>query len=265
MAESRVARLRREANELQDAMIRYGFDELVVPNHPDPDMKRPMVKHINGQWTLELMRDYFATCNYGPLGLLLHSMIVLDFDSAEAFDSMAPLFPVLTDPATPYETTKKGRHVFLRRTALTEQLELHDGARKLYENGEEMKIDIKTECSPKLQRTEPTAGYLQIAPSPGKKWVVPLRDFPPPPMPDDMARWIAARIQSKPKKGPKGAAAPRKRKRRVAAAAADGAGAAHAALASSASRGTTSWYAGAAPFEAHAAGGRSTSRATATQ
>lgn len=77
----------------------------------------------------------------------------------------------------------------------------------MFESGQgsrKLPVDIKTRCS------TGTAGIVVIAPTPGKAWIASLATHAPPPIPDELVRWIDQKLcrnKSEPE-------APKKRRRR---------------------------------------------------
>ncbi|DBA86578.1 TPA: hypothetical protein ACH3X1_005056 [Trebouxia sp. C0004] len=70
------------------------------------------------------------------------------------------------------ETTSKGAHYY-RRTTLCNELGLTDGP-----------LNKQADFSS-------ITGVLVVCPSPGKRWVRPLYNHPPPPIPDELAHTLA--------------------------------------------------------------------------
>lgn len=161
--------------------------------------KNPARKHMNGQWTMQNAVRHFEfrarpfTLGRSTVGILLSDMMVLDFDSSELYDKVVAKFPEMEQ--TVRERTKKGMHIFFMRTPLVEELSLLDGARQFFgeEDGVALKLDLKTITS------TTTSGFIVVAPSPGKEWITSLLDEKPQPLPDRLARWLAAARDANPK------------------------------------------------------------------
>ncbi len=184
------ARVRDEALALQDALDRWGLDDVVIPTKTvdGPLSKTPCVRHKQG-WDAECARRFFrgepADSRVG-LALCLRSMIVLDFDTEASYDTMLRQFPALGAPDAPRARTAKGWHVLFRRTPELDALGVWDKARCLTVDGVEVPVDVKTRAS------TGTGGILAVYPSAGKEWVVDLKEVQPPPMPDGLVRWLDA-------------------------------------------------------------------------
>ena len=182
--------MRDEALALQDALDRWGLDDVVIPTKTvdGPLSKTPCVRHKQG-WDAECARRFFrgepADSRVG-LALCLRSMIVLDFDTEASYDTMLRQFPALGAPDAPRARTAKGWHVLFRRTPELDALGVWDKARCLTVDGVEVPVDVKTRAS------TGTGGILAVYPSAGKEWVVDLKEVQPPPMPDGLVRWLDA-------------------------------------------------------------------------
>lgn len=153
--------------------------------------KRPVVFHKNDAWLLDDAIDFFKNENaeVHELGIRCVDVFAIDFDEPSAYDTLAERFPCLKE--APMETTKKGMHVFFRRTPLLDEAEIWDAARKMRENGQVLPIDIKTATGSVDKKTGiRTSGILVVAPSEGKTWVRSIFDHEIKPVPPDLARWI---------------------------------------------------------------------------
>jgi hypothetical protein len=179
-------------------LIGYGLDkDRPVPGWDIVDgekpKKTPARKHKKGEWTMQNALRHFKlqarpfTLGRSTVGILLSHMMVLDFDTNELYDKLVVKFPEMEQ--TVRERTRQGMHIFFMRTPLVEELSLLDGAGQFF--GEEdgvalTKLDLKTITS------TTTSGFIVVAPSPGKKWITSLLDEKPQPLPDRLARWLAA-------------------------------------------------------------------------
>jgi hypothetical protein len=163
---------------------------------PDPAKgileKSPAVRHKDGQWSREKARAYFqdvrtAGKHVPYLGIQLRDLFVLDIDTHAAILDMVARFPELEAPEVPRQLTKKGKHYVFLRTALADELEVTDSARGLQLDGATLPVDIKTRTG------TGTAGILAVWPSPDKEWEASIFDRPPPPpVPDNLVRWLHA-------------------------------------------------------------------------
>jgi hypothetical protein len=201
-----------------EQLQQWGLADLPIPLlRPDKARRRdgkectgktPVVCHREGQWDARKVVEYFSDrlrCGqHAPyLGLVLKSLFVLDCDTHEVARRLEARFPCLRSDLVPKQSTRKGKHYVLMRTPLADYLGLTDSARGLREGGELLKVDIKTVTS------TGTGGILSVWPSPEKRWQVPLLGLRPPPLPEELARWIHARKIGKGSGSGSGARAPR--------------------------------------------------------
>ncbi len=156
--------------------------------------KQPKYKHKGGVWSwasfthhLERQTDAFE------LGILLQTLIVLDFDDAQEAQRWETRYPILH--TCPLAKTKKGCHYYLSRTPLCDDLELYDKARCFTEAGQILDVDLKTRCS------TGSGGNIVVSPSTGKSWIRPLYSCAIPDVSDDFAGELAA-MYHKPKASP---------------------------------------------------------------
>lgn len=174
------------AKEWVTAYLESGF--LPIPGRPSSGGKSPLRAHKpkNGQllWTRETARmrlGEFAT-NY--VGLLLdRELFVLDFDTAAAHEDWHSCFRDAFD-ATVCCATRKGFHLWFRRSALTDTLDLTDGPLGFVADpnggrGTKYPVDVKTRTGVASDVRLPdgsiqkyyTPGFLSVPPSPNKKWI----------------------------------------------------------------------------------------------
>lgn len=179
--------------------------------------KSPAFKHKDGKFKAEEATAFFSATDGRAekyfIGLRLTRLIVIDVDCLELAEGpMRERFPELWSDAVPRQRTKKGYHFVFERDSEVDNVGITDGARKMWENGVELPVDIKTITS------TGTAGILTVWPSPDKVWEVSLLEVKPPPLPKSLLTWIIACFSNKRKKPPsagfvptakKAAAAPR--------------------------------------------------------
>ncbi|KAG2424976.1 hypothetical protein HXX76_014134 [Chlamydomonas incerta] len=157
--------------------------------------KNPLYCHKNGTWDWPQFDKLMASdSTFGQLqpafmgehdiGILLHSLCVVDVDSMAQASVLEERFPVLKE--APRERTRKGMHYFFLRSPKADAEGYYDG-RAQREHG----IDFKTVCH------TGTSGFVLVAPSTDKKWVAPLWEVAPFPIPDDLLHKVA-----KPRHGP---------------------------------------------------------------
>lgn len=145
----------------------------LLKNHPKniavplvENKKNPIPKHKNDVWTWDDVKS--NNTRFLNFGILLKTLIVFDFDSQDLAEKYEDKFPVLKN--APAESTKKGMHYFFLRSTVCDAMNIYDKSRFMGINAD--KIDIKTICS------TGTSGVLAVCPSPNKKWVRPLWEYP---------------------------------------------------------------------------------------
>lgn len=185
---------REEGGRLLAVFESYGLRDLPIPGHPGAS-KNPMLRHRGGQYTRSaadrLMNGTQAPPSPNPnLGILLIDLIVLDFDDGALYHQLLRGGVLPAAGSTPLARTKKGYHVFFRRSPLANELQLTDNARVFYDaSGRLMELDVKTVTRGELNNV-PTAGFLAVYPSPNKGWVVDIGDCAPMDIPDTLVRWL---------------------------------------------------------------------------
>ena len=145
----------------------------------------------------------------GDLGLLCdNGIFVIDFDTEELFEEWYPDFKETFD-RTAMAKTRKGYHVWLRRTPLCDELNLHDGPMGnvpgvLGPDGKPLKkpMDIKSLTGSKSVVPDPadpsrtvdyyTPGFCAVYPSPNKVWIRSVLDTPMLDVPEALARRLLA-------------------------------------------------------------------------
>ena len=157
--------------------------------------KTPFLTHKDGKFTTEYSLNWWkvnGAKHQVDLGICMRSLIAIDVDCPELAARMEARFPCMATAVQ--ATTRKGRHYVWRRSQLCEDLQIWDGAGRLWEGGEKLPVDIKTICE------TGTAGMLMVAPSPDKSWVgEPLYSYVRgvPEFPDELAHWVADCSQRK--------------------------------------------------------------------
>ena len=147
--------------------------------------KVPAYPHKNGSWTWKAFHDALPKQrDVFNVGILLKSLIVLDFDDEKEADKWVEKFESLK--TCPLQKTSKGFHFIFRRSALCDQLGLFDKARCLANDDKILDVDLKTICQ------TGTAGVLSVAPSQGKHWIRAIYDHPVSKMPDQLATYLAS-------------------------------------------------------------------------
>ena len=178
-----------------EAFLREHYSECVLMPTKNNDpfaancpgaSKQPGQPHV-GRTAEQLWSawDVHGRANHdrGLLILLRAGLIVIDVDDMDLVDVLEGVCPELTETAT--QATAKGRHYFFRRTPECDRAEVCDQARTLaYDNGEVIPLDIKSRCS------TGTGGVISVVPSPGKRWLRTLYDFPPLDLPEAMLELI---------------------------------------------------------------------------
>lgn len=140
--------------------------------------KAPMFKHANGEWSWHR----YMRMAHDPernVGILLRDLCVVDVDCKAICGELCRRFPILLETAR--ETTRKGMHFFFRRSVRANTHGYYDGACQRLAS-----VDFKTVSS------NGTSGFLVVAPSTDKRWVVApwdLADLPE--IPDDLLTAIA--------------------------------------------------------------------------
>lgn len=161
---------------------------LPIPGRPSSGGKSPLFAHKPkaGQllWTREVARKKLGEFTTQYVGLLLdRGLFVLDFDTAASFEDWRSCFPDAF-AATVCCATRKGFHVWFKRSTLTDSLDLTDGPLGFIADpngGRGMKypVDIKTRTGVASDVRLPdgsiqkyyTPGFLSVPPSPNKKWI----------------------------------------------------------------------------------------------
>ena len=161
--------------------------------------KSPAFKHKDGKFKAEEATAFFSAPDGRAekyfIGLRLTRLITIDVDSLElAEGAMRERFPELWSDTVPRQRTKKGYHFVFARDDAVDRAGIVDGARKMWENGVELPVDIKTITS------TGTAGILTVWPSPDKVWEVSLLNVKPPPLPKSLLQWIISCFANKRKK-----------------------------------------------------------------
>jgi hypothetical protein len=156
-----------------------------VPMPSEAGTKRPMFPHSSCSWgwdDLEAFLRQMPPQRSVDIGILLKDMCVVDVDSKEQCADFEQRFPILT--TVPCEDTAKGRHYFLRRSALANRLGFFDG-RAQREQG----IDFKSICR------SGSSGFIVVAPSKDKTWVrEPWTCCCPPEIPDALLAAVAVPV-----------------------------------------------------------------------
>jgi hypothetical protein len=147
--------------------------------------KQPKYKHKGGVWSWDSFTHHLQRqTDAFELGILLQSMIVLDFDDAQEAQRWEAQYAILH--ACPLAKTRKGFHYYLSRTPLCDDLELYDKARCFTEGSQILDVDLKTRCS------TGSGGNIVVSPSAGKSWIRPLYSCAIPDVPDDFAERLAS-------------------------------------------------------------------------
>lgn len=160
------------------------------------DTKSPMFAHKLKQWNWNIFKsrtsNLIKTGQSFGLAILVRSLLVLDFDDLHIAYAWEIRFPILT--VVPMETTKHGRHYFLGRTSLCDDLALFDKAGAFADADTHTlidKVDLKT-----VSKTG-TSGVVVVAPSQNKQWVRSLLDTEIIDIPDEMTHQLADMYQAR--------------------------------------------------------------------
>lgn len=184
-----------QALQLQDRLLRLGSQSVVVP--VVPGTKRPAVKH-NGRhtWTAANAYTWFRGNKAGDVGILLQSELVLDFDDKDSFFATRRLFPELA--RAPTETTRRGVHVFFRRSSALDAAGFSDCPLKDPATGASLKIDAKTVTNSDVEGVK-TRGLLVVAPTAGRQWLpgLSLMKVDPPEPSAALVAWLLERGKTK--------------------------------------------------------------------
>jgi hypothetical protein len=137
-----------------------------------------MFPHASKQWSWHLFLRYRLE-PMGCVGILLHDLCVIDVDCKAVCGELCERFPILLTTAR--ERTLQGMHFFFRRSKRADTHGYYDGAAQKLTC-----VDFKTVCS------NGTSGFLVVAPSANKKWVVAPWDLIElPEIPDDLLDAVA--------------------------------------------------------------------------
>lgn len=145
---------------------------------PVAENKAPMFAHANKQWSWHR----FLRLQFAPdrnVGILLHDLCVVDVDCKAICAELCNRFPILL--TTAHEKSRKGMHFFFRRSLRANAYGYYDGAAQRMTS-----VDFKTVCS------NGTSGFVVVAPSTDKEWVIApweLADLPE--IPDDLLDVVA--------------------------------------------------------------------------
>jgi hypothetical protein len=154
------------------------------------------VSHPGGgvpRWTRTLARKNlheFDRCD--ELGLLMtESLLVVDFDTEAVYAEWHEQFKELFD-STALVRTKKGYHVYLKRSTYADAKQVYDGPMGFLWSAEQGKvvkrdIDLKTLTASTSTVLDDdgaaavyhTPGFLSTPPSTGKLWVRSIFEWPP--------------------------------------------------------------------------------------
>ena len=146
--------------------------------------KAPAYSHKNGDWSWERLGKALKVQKEAyNVGILLRTILVLDFDDTEEVERWMSRYEFLSE--CPVQQTSKGLHFFMRRTPLCDELALYDKARCFSIDGQVVDVDLKTLCK------TGTSGVISVAPSDGKKWLKSLEDHVLPDIPEKFARTLA--------------------------------------------------------------------------
>lgn len=162
--------------------LKQDKDNVLIPC----ENKRPLYSHKasakSSKWTYDKSVNYTDWHNH-DIGILLKTLIVLDFDSKQTAQEWEDKFEILKD--VPMETTKKGAHYYFYRTPLCDEKEIYDKSRAIYIDNIQIDIDIKTICS------TGTAGLCICGPSKNKQWIRPIWNTYIYTIPDELTEYIA--------------------------------------------------------------------------
>ena len=137
------------------------------------------------------------------LGLLaVNGLLVIDFDDMALYEEWHALFASSFD-ATVAAKTRKGMHVFYKRTPLCDELQLTDGplGSTVGPDGRAVKkpLDLKTITSRTQTVTRPdgttyeyaTPGFVEVAPTKNKTWLRSPTEHAILAVPDEVARKLS--------------------------------------------------------------------------
>jgi len=186
---------RQAAQDLLDA----GF--LPIPSKE----KRPAVAHKprpgggGPLWTREVARrNMHLFDTYRELGVLCdNGVVVIDFDDVTTYDAWRADGLGSVFDATVLAKTRKGFHVWFRRSALCDQLDLFDGPTgfRIDADGRKIKnpIDVKTITRAtttvtvdNAEHVYHTPGFCSTWPSANKSWINSPFDFVLQPLPESL-------------------------------------------------------------------------------
>jgi hypothetical protein len=137
-----------------------------------------MFPHANRQWTWHRFLGLGLSADR-DIGLLLRGLCVVDVDCLAISAELCSRYPILL--RTAHETTRKGMHFFFRRSKMADAHGYYDGAAQKLAC-----VDFKTVCS------NGTSGFLVVAPSENKRWVIAPWDLTElPEIPDDLLQAVA--------------------------------------------------------------------------
>lgn len=116
--------------------------------------KAPMFPHKDGAWTWKSFEDFKGKCT--DIGVLLHTLCVVDVDTQAAVVALVDRFPILN--LVPCERTTRGYHYWFIRP--DNECMYFDGAAQVIPG-----VDFKS------VHKNGTSGLVVVAPSAGKKWI----------------------------------------------------------------------------------------------
>lgn len=157
----------------------------VNKTNDDGDKKIPLWPH-KGVATSELWRRWMNNgskdCSKGLVMIIRSGLIVIDVDNKELASTLELDYPELLQTAT--QETKKGFHYFFKRTTACDDNGIYDKSQGLMKDGNKLPIDIKTVCK------NGTGGVISLYPSPDKKWLRPIYECEPLPIPETLVKFI---------------------------------------------------------------------------
>lgn len=178
-----------QALQLQDRLESLGSESVVVP--VVRGTKMPAVKHSGGHtWTAREARQWKNADV--DVGILLKSELVLDFDDRGGFLATKREFPELA--RAPTETTRRGVHVFFRRSAALDAAGFTDCPLRDPVTRAKLNIDAKTVTGSEVGGRR-TRGLLVVAPTRGREWLpgLSLLKVDPPEPSAALVTWLLKR------------------------------------------------------------------------
>ena len=157
--------------------------DFLEKNYPDnvlmqmkPETKRPVASHKGWSWE-KYKKNIIPNKDDYEISMVLKTFIVIDFDTQEVMAEWFSKFPILQ--SVPFETSKKGGHLYFKRPAICDHIGIFDKA-FAFGKKDHGAVDFKT-----IAQTG-TGGLMKCYPSTDRLWVRSIFDYPLIDFPDEI-------------------------------------------------------------------------------